>query len=317
MIDVDRSKVPQPGTVRQHVVILGAGASLAAFPSGDKNGRELPLMRNLIDVVGLSGLLDEAGLKGDRSDFEQVYSELATTGQHPNLVAQIDRAIFDFFAAMELPDEPTLYDHLVLSLRRKDVIATFNWDPFLWQALARNWQSGALPTTLFLHGNTAVSHCIEHRPIPVRPRGQLCPHCGKPMKEAKLLYPVTQKDYSSDPFIATNWNGLRQSLEGAYLFTIFGYGAPVTDTEAVGLLKGAWGDPYKRSQEQIEIIDTKDDAVLRETWDPFIHSHHYQTSKSFFESIIARNPRRSCEAMFTCMVDIAPIQGNPIPQICS
>jgi cyclic nucleotide-binding protein len=29
------------------------------------------------------------------------------------------------------PELLTLYDHLVLSLRPKDVIATFNWDPFL------------------------------------------------------------------------------------------------------------------------------------------------------------------------------------------
>ena len=31
-----------------HVVILGAGASLAAFPDGDKNGRKLPLMNDIV-----------------------------------------------------------------------------------------------------------------------------------------------------------------------------------------------------------------------------------------------------------------------------
>ena len=34
-----------------HAVILGAGASKAACPSGDKNGRILPLMNELFDVV--------------------------------------------------------------------------------------------------------------------------------------------------------------------------------------------------------------------------------------------------------------------------
>jgi hypothetical protein len=32
---------------------------------------------------------------------------------------------------LELPDHPTVYDHLLLSLRKKDAIFTFNWDPFL------------------------------------------------------------------------------------------------------------------------------------------------------------------------------------------
>ena len=36
---------------RPHVVILGAGASAAAFPKGDRNGRRLPLMDDLVQVV--------------------------------------------------------------------------------------------------------------------------------------------------------------------------------------------------------------------------------------------------------------------------
>ena len=33
-----------------HVVMLGAGASVAAFPNGDKNGRKVPLMKDLVGV---------------------------------------------------------------------------------------------------------------------------------------------------------------------------------------------------------------------------------------------------------------------------
>lgn len=40
-----------------HVVILGAGASYAAFPGGDKHGRKLPLMNNLIETLGLQDLI--------------------------------------------------------------------------------------------------------------------------------------------------------------------------------------------------------------------------------------------------------------------
>jgi hypothetical protein len=52
----------------------------------------------------------------------------------------------------KLPNEPTIYDHLVLSLRPKDLIATFNWDPFLYQAFVRNGHVGDMPYLAFLHG---------------------------------------------------------------------------------------------------------------------------------------------------------------------
>jgi len=42
---------------RPHVVLLGAGASYAAFPDGDKNGRKLPLLKDFVEVIGLQGLI--------------------------------------------------------------------------------------------------------------------------------------------------------------------------------------------------------------------------------------------------------------------
>ena len=53
-----------------HVVILGAGASLAAVPNGDVSGRQLPLMKNLIEIVGLEALLVTHGIKDGYDDFE-------------------------------------------------------------------------------------------------------------------------------------------------------------------------------------------------------------------------------------------------------
>ena len=44
---------------RPHLILLGAGASLAAFPNGDRNGRVLPLMYNLVEVVELQPYLEE------------------------------------------------------------------------------------------------------------------------------------------------------------------------------------------------------------------------------------------------------------------
>ncbi|QEK51418.1 hypothetical protein FYC62_06870 [Pedobacter aquae] len=42
---------------------------------------------------------------------------------------------------------------------------------------------------------------------------------------------------------------------GSVRTTIFGYGAPISDIEAVNLLNHAWGTPDDRSMEQFEIID--------------------------------------------------------------
>ena len=44
---------------RPHVVILGAGASCAAIPNGDKNGRKISAMSGFIDKLGFRKILNE------------------------------------------------------------------------------------------------------------------------------------------------------------------------------------------------------------------------------------------------------------------
>ena len=50
--------------------------------------------------------------------------------------------IHDYFHSLRIPPTPTLYDHLLLALRKKDVVATFNWDPLLLQAAKRCIEGG-------------------------------------------------------------------------------------------------------------------------------------------------------------------------------
>ena len=47
---------------RPHVVILGAGASCAAIPKGDKNGKKISAMKGFIDELGLGTVLDRVEL---------------------------------------------------------------------------------------------------------------------------------------------------------------------------------------------------------------------------------------------------------------
>ena len=66
--------IQSPSTVRPHVVLLGAGASLDAFPEGDELGRRLPLMHNLVDLVGLEPLIETAAAELDNEKNFKKYT---------------------------------------------------------------------------------------------------------------------------------------------------------------------------------------------------------------------------------------------------
>lgn len=296
---------------RPHVVLLGAGASAAACPNGDKYGRRLPVMNNLIATVGMESTLDELGVDHQERNFEDVYSSLSDSGSL-RACQVIESRVRNYFEDLTLPSVPTIYDHLVSSLRPKDIIATFNWDPLLWQAFGRNFRPRAMPIILCLHGNVALGHCPHcHR----RGVGNAhCTGCGVLREPSQLLFPTRQKNYSDDPAIKKEWDGLRLVLGEAFMFTIFGYGAPDSDAEAVKLMKEAWGDVGQRNLEEIEIIDIKTEDELRETWSPFIHTHHYRTTDDFYHSWIAEHPRRTTEAMWAELMDARFVSKNTVPK---
>jgi len=284
-------------TQRPHVIVLGAGASRAAFPSGDARGRRLPLMADLVDVLGLSPTIKAAGFDPNRN-FESLYSELHSLDPQPPLLALIEQRVMDYFSSLELPSHPTLYDVLLLSLRAKDAIFTFNWDPFLVDAYSRHHDIVPLPKIFHLHGNVRVGYC-EHCKISM-PKATVCQRCQEPLAPSRLLYPVEKKDYAKDGFISTQWDAVRKYIKQAALFTIFGYSAPKTDQKAKGIFKKAWkvADPETKPIERVEIIDIADHEKLGKKWSPFFHfPDHFDIRRSFYQSRLARYPRRSCEAL--------------------
>ena len=56
---------------RPHVVILGAGASVATIPNGDKYGRKISVMDGFIDNLGLRGIL--SGIEFESENLEDIY----------------------------------------------------------------------------------------------------------------------------------------------------------------------------------------------------------------------------------------------------
>lgn len=91
---------------------------------------------------------------------------------------------------------------------------------------------------------------------------------------------------------------VKKHVKKAYMVTIFGYSAPTSDAEAIEMLKQAWGAVYERELEEIELIDIREESEVIKSWDQFIHTHHYSYHTSFFDSTLAKFPRRSCEATF-------------------
>jgi len=306
---------------RPHLVLLGAGASKAAFPNGEKNSLKMPLMVDFVETVnGLSDYLGECGIDYKGQNFEDLYNSLYEDSQYDEIRRTIEEIIYDYFAQMELLEEPTLYDHLVLSLTGRDVVATFNWDPFLWQAICRNYHrvgNANLPRLLYLHGNTAIGVCTKHEKIQISHKGSMCSKCKKLLSRSKLLYPIGKKDYNIDPFIKSSWDGVKSCLKSAYMFTIFGYGAPSSDVEAVGLLSEGWGDKNQRSMEQIELIDKIDEVTIRERWKNFIYTGHDDYHNDFYSSMIAKCSRRSANASFGANFHCIAWQEYPIPKDAS
>jgi hypothetical protein len=110
---------------------------------------------------------------------------------------------------------------------------------------------------------------------------------------------------------------MKYYISSAYILTIFGYSAPDTDAEAIDLLKQGWGELETRRYEEIEIIDIKETDALEQNWDKFIYSDHYQVHKNFYDSIVANYPRRSCEAMWTMLMEAKLVKLNKIRKDCN
>ncbi|MGD0038776.1 MAG: hypothetical protein ABSC53_15930 [Bacteroidota bacterium] len=269
-------------------------------------------MSNFVELLHLGPILEKTDLPYRGCNFEDIYSELFTRHEYIQVRQELEDAVYDYFCTLQLPNTPNLYDHLVLCMREKDVIATFNWDPFLVQAFRRNCKRYRLPRLLFLHGNVMIGHCKTDMVMGLK--GNPCGMCGNELDPSRLLFPIAEKNYEKDGFIAEQWRELAGHLKNAFMLSLFGYGAPKSDAAAIELLKNAWGTPDDRFMEQIEIINVLPEDELVTTWEPFIHSHHYKVTDDFYSSWLAKHPRRTGEAYINQFVEAMFIEDNPIPR---
>lgn len=298
---------------RPHVVILGAGATMAAIPNGDKNGKHCSVMKGFIENLGLTDLLKGVGIITKSDNLEEIFSELKSRPECHKLVTELENRIISSFSEYVIPDEPTVYDYLLLSLRSKDYIFTFNWDDLILQAYQRAWKiTHDLPQLIFLHGNIGVGRCPSCNAVESL-RNEYCRKCGHELVRPKILFPIKEKNYKDDPYIKNCWEGFLDLLSRATIVTIFGYSAPKSDVMAVEAMQKAFSSTFRRL-DQIEVIDLKSEQELWDTWGEFIKptNDHFKICCSFFDSILSEFPRRSIEGYwkrnFNCWWGTSSIQ---------
>lgn len=290
---------------RPHVFILGAGASKAALPKGDRNGMECPVMEGFLGKTGLKHILEDTPYTDLNDNLETVYSTLYDSGLYQEKLNDLEHGIRKYFDQLAIPFEPTVYDYLLLSLRDKDYIFSFNWDDLLVQAYfrVRNITKN-LPKIYFLHGNIAMGYCDCSAGL-THIADQTCPKCGKPLIQQPLLYPVKHKDYHFNSSISNAWHDFLIIIKECSILTIFGYGAPPSDAAAIELMQKAFSSSFRRF-DAVEIIDVKPESQLLDEWDAFLKetNYHVDCYTNLFDSIIARFPRRSiegyCRTKFEC-----------------
>ena len=91
-----------------HTVILGAGATIAAIPNGDKNGNKSSVMDGLIDRLGFNQILSDVDLHTKSDNLEDIYSELFSRPECKSVCDMLEYAIYRYFEELELPDQPTV-----------------------------------------------------------------------------------------------------------------------------------------------------------------------------------------------------------------
>lgn len=96
----DKREKHQAKIEKPHVVILGAGASIACFPTGDKNGKVLPSMDNFIDVLGLAPLLDQTDIEYKNKNFEDIYSILHSRKEYTSIRQELETAVYQYFSLL-------------------------------------------------------------------------------------------------------------------------------------------------------------------------------------------------------------------------
>ena len=313
--------------IQSHVVLLGAGASIAVMkamqtiPTYDKTSRLLvtppPAMNDFLKVAGLDYILKDINIHTSSNNLEDIYTELSLRSQNEPKIKEVcsilENEIRDYIGRFYYPrNQLSLYDLLILTLRRKDCIYTFNWDPLIYDARARvayemgRWlnkdATDYLPNIMYLHGNAKLGYCLKDKQI-----GQIQGYCSKCQQELKpmpLLYPTKKKHYSDGEYIEDAWKRLEHYNSLSPLLTVWGYSSPDSDNEAQEKIFQSWccqeridGCLHVNNKiKHLEVINTDRTTQFRNKWEKYTNP---AIPPSFYdnisESVLFKFPRSTIE----------------------
>ena len=288
-----------------HVVIVGAGASIAACRL-DKNGMKVPLLKNIHNILGLTDELNKYNFSNEEmQDFELLYSNIYNKDMYASLPRYLEKSVRDYFKKLTIPDEPTMYDYLILSLTDKDAIISFNWDPFLMQAYRRNLNVGNLPMLIFPHGNVGMGICEKCHTMGYA--DTLCTECYNEYQDMPLLFPIGKKDYHKHDIIKYQWKLAKEYLSRAAGITVYGYGVPDTDREAYDLIKEAYSESNIKDIAPFTIINLLSEKQTQmDKWKELLDDKMVDFAEKFEDTILWSNPRVSLEHLFDAILQQHP-----------
>ena len=80
-------------------------------------------------------MIASCNLNTTSDNLEDVYMELHERDDESmlfhNARMKLEHRIEEHFSSYQITAHPTVYDFLILALTKKDLIATFNWDPLM------------------------------------------------------------------------------------------------------------------------------------------------------------------------------------------
>lgn len=277
----------------KHLVILGAGSTIATIPKGDKNGEFSYTLDNLLNDKCFASFVEKVqALDYQTDDVEALCNQLYKEGKH--LYDEFESLVRKKYARLELPAEFTILDRLVLSLTPNDAIVSFNWDDLVIQAYQRMSEyvpEEMLPILAFPHGNAQAvynnKHYTSKRIV-----------TGANWIDSPLNIPVDEIDYKLDAFIGSQWKVLDFYICNAQMITFFGYRGPSSDEQDLQHLD----ELFAKNEicDKIEIIDKDLESSIQVA--KGLKRFKMQPNwlfpcADFWHSSIAKHPRRTLSAI--------------------
>ena len=277
----------------KHLVILGAGSTIAAIPNGDKNGNFSYTLDNLLKDKCFALFVEKVQANGyPTSDVEALCNQLYK--EDKPFYDEFESLVRKKYASLELPESFTILDRLVLSLTPDDAIISFNWDDLVVQAYQRMSKyvpEKMLPKLAFPHGNAqAVYNNKQYTSKRIV--------AGTSWFDSPLNMPVDEVDYKSDIFINSQWKILDFYVRNAQMITFFGYRGPDSDEQDLQHLDELFAQ--NEICDKIEIIDKNLESAkqVSKRLERFKkQSNWLYTCGDFYHSTIGKYPRRTLSVL--------------------